>query len=232
MNNPLTMERSRTVRANRVTQLALVASAYAAFTVSTAKYPTQLEQLAGNVSSGVLYTSIGFANEVGELAELFDAEAMREDGDANRLDRYTKAWKELGDVQWYIARLCAEMPELPTFESMVQRAIQLTVDNPRELRVSGFDLQSALCAYSGRVLGVVKKMMRDGADWPLEKRAEKIAELRNFLQLSINISVEFAERTGPLVGCHGGYAAVLNDNKEKLSDRKDRGVLKGDGDNR
>lgn len=225
----LTLEGTRAVRANRVTQLALAAASYAAFTISTAKYPTDIAQLAGNVSASVLYTSIGFANEVGELAELFDSEAMRED---DRLERYQKAWKELGDVQWYIARLCAEMPELPTFESMVQRAMQLVTDDPRELRVSGFDLQSALCAYSGRVLGVVKKMMRDGSEWSLEKRAEKIAEMRNFLQLSVNISVEFAERTGPLVDCVGGYAGVLSSNQDKLQDRKDRNVLKGDGDER
>ena len=70
--------------------------AYANFTVSTAKYPTDIAQLAGNVSAGLLYTSIGLANEVGELAELFDREAL---SDANRIEQYAKAWKELGDVQ-------------------------------------------------------------------------------------------------------------------------------------
>ena len=225
----LSLQGSRAARASRVTQLALAAAMYAEFTVSTAKYPTDIQQLVGNVSAGVLYTSIGISNEVGELAEQFDAEAMRDD---DRAERYNKAWKELGDVQWYIARLCAEMPELPTFETLVSNAMQLLVDDPRELRISGFDLQSALSAYSGRVLGVVKKMMRDGADWTPEKRTEKIAEMRKFLQLAVNISVDFAERTGPLVNCPGGYAAVLDNNRDKLSDRKERGVLKGDGDER
>lgn len=224
----LTLNDSKELREARIEPARQSAEAYAAFTVTTAKYPTDIAQLAGNVTAAILYTSIGIANEVGELAELFDSEAMRDDG-SNRNERYAKAWKELGDVQWYIARLCAEMPELPTFESMVERAMQLVTDEPRELRVSGFDLQSALCAYSGRVLGVVKKMMRDGSEWSPEKRAEKIAEMRNFLQLSVNISVEFAERTGPLVDCVGGYAGVLSSNQDKLQDRKDRGVLKGDG---
>lgn len=226
----LSLESGRELRQERVTKTEAAASAYAAFTVSTAKYPTDIAQLAGNVSAAVLYTSIGFANEVGELAELFDAEALRED---QRGLRYAAAWKELGDVQWYIARLCAEMPELPTFESMVQTAMQRLADQEhREVRFSGFDLQSSLCAYSGRVLGVVKKMMRDGAEWTAEKRAEKVAEMREFVQLSINVSVEYAERTAALVGTESGYANLLRANSDKLQDRKDRGVLKGDGDAR
>lgn len=228
--NTLTLESARANKRQRTEKTVEAANAYADFTVSTAKYPTEIAQLAGNVSAAVLYTSIGLSNEVGELAELFDAEALREEF---RAERYRKAWGELGDVQWYAARLCAEMPELPTFESMVQVAMQrLDAQEMRELRVSGFDLQSALCAHSGRVLGVVKKMMRDGADWSAEKRAEKIAELHEHLQAVVSVSVEFAERTGPLVGCDGGYSNVLRSNADKLSDRKERGVLKGDGDNR
>lgn len=228
--NTLTLESARANKRQRTEQTVTAAATYAEFTVSTAKYPTEIAQLAGNVSAAVLYTSIGLSNEVGELAELFDAEALREEF---RAERYAKAWKELGDVQWYAARLCAEMPELPTFESMVQAAmLRLDSQDFRELRVSGFDLQSALCAHSGRVLGVVKKMMRDGAEWTAEKRAEKIAEMREHLQAVVSISVEFAERTGPLVGCEGGYVNVLRANADKLSDRKDRGVLKGDGDSR
>ena len=203
--------------------------AYANFTVSTAKYPTDIAQLAGNVSAGLLYTSIGLANEVGELAELFDREAL---SDANRIEQYAKAWKELGDVQWYAARICAEMPELPSFDSYVLRAFVAVTDTPSELRLSGYDVQSGLCAAAGIILGVVKKMMRDGAEWTPEKRDQKVTELSAALFQVISISVEFAERTGPLVGCSGGYVNLLRTNSDKLQDRKDRGVLQGDGDNR
>ena len=64
----------------------------------------------------------------------------------------------------------------------------------------------------------------------LAQRAEKIAELRGALAAVIAVSVEYAERTGPLVGCEGGYQKLLFDNREKLNGRKERGTLQGDGD--
>ena len=224
----LSLDTARESRAARVEPARVFAEAYSAFTVTTAKYPTDIVQLAGNVSAGMLYTGIGLANEVGELAELFDQEAIREEF---RVERYQKAWHELGDVQWYAARLCAETPELPRFDVLVQEGMQRLADAEyREVRISGYDLQSALCAHAGRVLGVIKKMMRDGATWSAEKRAEKIAELRGALAAVIAVSVEYAERTGPLVGCEGGYEKLLFDNREKLNGRKERGTLQGDGD--
>ena len=224
----LSLDTARESRAARVEPTRIFAEAYNAFTVTTAKYPTDIVQLAGNVSAGMLYTGIGLANEVGELAELFDQEAVKEEF---RVERYQKAWHELGDVQWYAARLCAETPELPRFDVLVQEGMQRLADAEyREVRISGYDLQSALCAHAGRVLGVIKKMMRDGATWSGEKRAEKIAELRGALAAVIAVSVEYAERTGPLVGCEGGYEKLLFDNREKLNGRKERGTLQGDGD--
>lgn len=224
----LSLDTARESRAARVEPTRIFAEAYNAFTVTTAKYPTDIVQLAGNVSAGMLYTGIGLANEVGELAELFDREAVKEEF---RVERYQKAWHELGDVQWYAARLCAETPELPRFDVLVQEGMQRLADAEyREVRISGYDLQSALCAHAGRVLGVIKKMMRDGATWSGEKRAEKIAELRGALASVIAVSVEYAERTGPLVGCEGGYEKLLFDNREKLNGRKERGTLQGDGD--
>ena len=226
----LSLDTARESRAARVEPTRIFAEAYNAFTVTTAKYPTDIVQLAGNVSAGMLYTGIGLANEVGELAELFDQEAVKEEF---RVERYQKAWHELGDVQWYAARLCAETPELPRFDVLVQEGMQRLADAEyREVRISGYDLQSALCAHAGRVLGVIKKMMRDGATWSAEKRAEKIAELRGALAAVIAVSVEYAERTGPLVGCEGGYEKLLFDNREKLNGRKERGTLQGDGDQR
>lgn len=209
------------------------AVAYAAFTEGTAAYPTSYGELTGNTSLGVgtLYCALGLGNEVGELAELFDQEAVAED---NRIERYQSAWKELGDVQWYTARLCIELGgQIGSFEGHVQRAYEaLKAEVRRELRLSGFDLQSGLCAHAGRVQGVVKKMMRDGFAWSDEKRADKMAELDAAVAAMVRLSVDFAERTGPLVGCEGGYVGLLRTNADKLSGRKERGTLHGDGENR
>lgn len=228
MSNPLSLGDSVELRNKRVVDTAVYAEGYAAFTITTARYPTEISELAGSVTAAMLYTSVGIANEIGELAELFDQEANRED---LRAERYAKAWKELGDVQWYVARLCAECPEVPTFDAFVMRAMQRLRDgNYRETRLSGYDLQSALCAHAGRVLGVVKKMMRDGRTWTATKRTEKIVELSSALQEIVNVSAEYAEHTGPLVGCEGGYERLLLDNRMKLSGRLERGTLQGDGD--
>lgn len=228
MGSPLSLGDSVELRNKRVHDTTVSANAYAAFTITTARYPTQITELAGNVTAAMLYTSIGVANEVGELAELFDQEAHRED---LRAERYASAWKELGDVQWCVARMCAECPELPSFDLYVMRAMQRLRDgNYRETRLSGYDLQSVLCAQSGRVLGVVKKMMRDGSLGAAAKREEKVIELSNALQEIVNASVEYAEHTGPLVGCEGGYEKLLLDNRDKLCGRLERGTLQGDGD--
>ena len=223
----LSLDSARETRLARIEPARSSAEAYAAFTVTTAKYPTDIAQLADNVTAGMLYTSIGIGNEVGELAELFDQEAIRDD---RRAESYAKAWGELGDVQRYIARLCAESPELPRFDELVRVAFQRLADaEHRELRISGYDLQSALCMHSGYVLGVVKKMMRDGATWNDTKRAAKLDEMRFHLQALVNVSVEFAERTGPLVGFDEGYHGLLESNRHKLSGRMERGTLQGDG---
>ncbi len=202
------------------------AAGYAEFTETTAKYPTTLSTVA--VTAGVLYVALGIGNEVGELAELFDEEAVKPD---YRADRYAKAWKELGDVQWYIARMCEEQKGLPPFAIMVRNAATRLADaHYREARISGFDLQSALCTHAGIVQGVVKKAMRDGMQWDEAKAAAKLEEMRNALQQMVNVSFEFAERTAPLVDCdNGGYVALLKGNRDKLADRKERGVLHGDG---
>lgn len=222
----MTLSLNRERRTSAISAAVQAATEYAEFTNTTAKYPTTLDTVA--VSAGVLYVALGIGNEVGELAELFDQEATKPE---YREERYVKAWKELGDVQWYVARMCEEHSAMPPFAILVQNAAARLADHHcREARISGFDLQSALCFQAGIVQGVVKKMMRDSHDWSTEKRIEKQTEMRKALQEIVNVSYEFAERTAPLVGCgEGGYAALLKSNADKLADRKERGVLHGDG---
>jgi len=212
----------------RVQRTTEAARAYAAFTVTTARYPTEIQQLAGNVTAAILYTSIGIGNEVGELAELFTPTHLL----THDKDRFAEAWKELGDVQWYVARMCAESDRLPRFDLMVMRAMQRLRDglhwaNPR---LTGRDLSILLCIQSGRVLGVVKKMMRDGATWDDNKVASKTAELTEALQEIVNLSAEYAEESGARLDFQGGYSALLESNRDKLSGRLERGTLQGDGD--
>ncbi len=65
---------------------------YQQFTESTAIYPEE---------HGVTYCALGLNGESGEVAEKVK-KAIRDDADLD-------AEKELGDVLWYLARLCDEL---------------------------------------------------------------------------------------------------------------------------
>lgn len=204
--------------------LRLAATNYVGFTEGTATYPRELKPNLG----GLIYCVLGLGNETGELAEVFEAAEL---GD-NRQAQYARGWKELGDCQWYAARICAELPGIMSFPMMVTAAEEryyALQHNEREI-ITGLDLSMRLSKHQGLVLGVVKKMLRDGDAWTPEKAAEKMTELETSLRNFIADSFYFAERTGPVVGINGGYVSLLRGNVDKLQGRVERGTLRGDGD--
>lgn len=75
---------------------------YQEATKKTADYPSG-DVLAG-VNAEVIYTGLGVSGEAGEVTEKIK-KAMRE-GEDEYLDQLED---ELGDVLWYIARLCDEL---------------------------------------------------------------------------------------------------------------------------
>lgn len=197
---------------------------YAQFTDKTATYPLEGKH------AGLVYCALGLGNETGELAEVFEVATLGDDRQA----QYQRGWKELGDCQWYAARICAELPCVKSFPMMVAEAEEqyLALEQSARDIISGLDLTMRLTKYQGLVLGVVKKMLRDGGEWSDAKRAEKMAELESNLGAFIFTSFYFAERTGPVVGFNGGYVALLRSNVDKLEGRVERGTLHGDGDTR
>jgi hypothetical protein len=207
---------------NNVTGLALrqAATNYVLFTESTATYPGVGEQ------GGLVYCALGLGNETGELAEVFEIPSEQ------RQAQYERGWKELGDCQWYAARLCAELPDIMSFPMLVSTAEEIYLGlGPDERNImSGLDLTMKLSKHAGLVQGVVKKMLRDGAMWSPAKAAEKMEELETSLSQFIAVSYHFAERTAPVVGINGGYVSLLRSNVDKLQGRVERGTLHGDGD--
>ena len=80
-----------------------------------------------------------------------------------------------------------------------------------------------LAGEAGEVCEKIKKIMRDQDGTLLVENAEEIAkELGDVLWYVANIACEINE----------SLADIAEMNLQKLKDRKDRGVLKGSGDNR
>lgn len=60
-----------------------------------------------NLWNGLAYCAMKLAGEAGELVQEV-AKAQRDDGYRVTADRYEALFKELGDVQWYVAMICNE----------------------------------------------------------------------------------------------------------------------------
>ena len=75
------------------------ASDYQLWTDKTAQYPKD---------AGVIYTTIGLANEAGEALGVVK-KMMRDDKGVLTEEKRTKLIAEIGDVAWYMARVCTEL---------------------------------------------------------------------------------------------------------------------------
>lgn len=182
----------------------LYANDYAMFTETTAVFPRQFDELPMDATPARLYLVLGLCDEVGEFASA----AL----EAERVD-------ELGDVQWYVARLCDEFIELPYFEGLVAAAADTTRGSAETSAVL-----FQLTYNAGRAAGVLKKIMRDGRQWTPEKFAEKIEVLKLALLHIVCASYDFAQARVP-----GGYEGLLSINRAKLEARKAANKLHGDG---
>lgn len=212
----LTKESSRRDAVDRIHNAAI---AFAAFTQTVATYPRE---------SRKEYVVLGACNEAGELVDALD---QNREG-AFDMAKYAKAFDELGDVVWYLARVPVEFALSASFGEMCLAAAMEIKDHPRESPVTCVELQLGLMKYTGLMAGVVKKMLRDGDVWNETKRKQKLEELERNLYEALKLVIEHTERTSPLLGIEGGFAHLLRLNTDKLQDRKERGVLKGDGDAR
>lgn len=116
--------------------------------------------------------------------------------------------KEMGDVMWYASALCSDLG-IKLSEAYEQPKVQLIPD------------VEALYKNAFRCAGRVKKILRGDTD-----REGKVKEVRGLVG-------DIVRRIEVLAAQYGSSLdEVCETNLDKLFDRKDRGVLKGDGDNR
>lgn len=177
---------------------------YLKLSSETAIYPQDCKQT---------YPSLGLADEVGEFLEKFIG---LENPMVLTLDQITDLGKELGDICWYISATARDsgvglINMLPSDLGEIHHNIRRHVKDPS---TAGYKM----VFEAAKVCGHVKKCKRDNAD----RRGQIGIHLFNLVYLV----AFFAD----LIGLDIEW--VMQENINKLFDRKNRGVLKGDGDNR
>lgn len=116
--------------------------------------------------------------------------------------------KEMGDVMWYASALAHDLG-IRLSECWDEPKVQLIPD------------VEALYKNAFRCAGRVKKILRGD-----DGREDKVKEVRGLVG-------DIVRRIEVLAAQYGSsLEEVCETNLEKLFDRKDRGVLRGDGDNR
>lgn len=154
------------------------------------------------------YTVLGLLSEVGELAEVFWEMC-------EQVEKWTRMKAEGGDCFWYVAAI-ADALKVPLQDVWDQR----TPISPYHYNDH---ILLRLNIVTGRIAGIVKKSIRDDGGVLREERKDQIVFLLGeVLQLLVNL----ADQTG------SSAAGYTQDNLNKLSSRKTRGVLAGSGDYR
>jgi len=153
------------------------------------------------------YPSLGLCGEVGELA------------DAINCCHDDNIKKESGDVLWYVANVASDcdvtLSEVCKRKTFRKHQSRLYWDND--------EASVELCVQAGIVAENVKKTIRDHAGVLQDKRKQAIVRA---LRKIVETLAEIANRNEfTLEEC-------AKENIAKLTSRKERGQLQGDGDNR
>lgn len=185
---------------------------YAAFCGTTAIYPQHV---------AAEYLALGLCSEAAECVELFVTEKRRD----TMLPLLIGS--ECGDVQWYVARMCATYGF--DYAELVHDAKRQWLPCPYAVDYS----LTQLSVEAGLVAGKVKKQLRDGAGWTGEQREDARQYIRERLVRIIGLSMRTADKLHVLgAQQYGSYDMLLVRNREKLNGRAKRGTLGGSGDNR
>lgn len=177
-----------------------------------ARYPG-----ANNKLAAMIYPAFGLIGEMGEVSEKMSAI----DGSISVTEHQELA-KELGDVMWYLARMCVETGT--TMRDVFERAVTRSAEEP-ELPPHAASM--VLSGRIGRVSERIKKAIRDDdVSFDESLPQSRLEALREDL---VTVASAYIELVSSL---RLTLDAVADMNLAKLTSRHERGVWKGDGDNR
>lgn len=187
---------------------------YCDFTGTTAIYPQHVASV---------YLALGLCSEAAECVELVYLNPLLGCvGDGG--GELSELGDELGDVQWYVARL-AHTYDIG-FSTIVNGAKRLYQPHGYDVE----DLLTLIAMKAGLIAGKVKKQLRDGDTWTDAQRAEAHQFIGYHLTGVILLTMYAANW---LYANHGveysSYDKVLTMNRRKLEGRQQRGALHGDG---
>lgn len=187
-----------------------IANNYLEFTRTTAIYPKDQAHA---------YLGLAICDEIGELVEkmlpfrsiVFSADRAIN----NKVGQ--GVLMEAGDVAYYIARCCDEYDH--DFDRMIADSQYIgEATLPCALDV--------LVIAGSKIAGREKKALRDGRSWDDDKRVQNEAVILDQLKIAWGALAAICKFFG------FSMEHVMFVNREKLEDRRDRGVIQGDGDNR
>lgn len=194
-------------------------SEYQAKARETAIYTEVKENIYPTQSSNIIYPALGLVGECGEVAEKIK-KLIRDDKGIMSPDREIAIAKELGDCCWYLANICCDTNlDLKMIHDMRGSSIQQ--------RTRQFDYYQLILCMNRHTTGVVTALEHLYYDSKGNLSAmSKYTEIPQHMSHILACIEEFARRLN--LTLENIYTANL----EKLAGRKNRGTLRGDGDNR
>jgi NTP pyrophosphatase (non-canonical NTP hydrolase) len=180
----------------------LILNMYQSGAVRTAIYPGTM-----------VYPTLGLCGEVGELI----AVVTKDIGMGDCGDELDSIEKEVGDVLWYVANIAEDMSTLLS-EVMGRENFAVCPE-----MWSNEEVLRELPIHAGVVAENIKKAIRDNDGDVSHARGKNILE-------ALRCLVTWLERLCSWYGISLEECAQLN--LDKLRSRKERGVIKGDGNDR
>lgn len=158
-------------------------------------------------SLGLTYCTLGLLGETSETVNLTGNEGTNED-----------LFFELGDCAWYTARMLVELETMMEGLGLEpgEGETNPMIQPPSE----------GMIVTAGRIAEHVKKMLRGDDEGSKEAKENRINKLLTLLDHYYVYLRRRAEDNG------FNFEEILQANVDKLDSRKERKVLKGDGDHR
>ena len=167
----------------------------------------------------MIYPGLGLVGECGEVAEKIK-KLYRDDNGILAEKRKEAIKKELGDCCWYLSNICSD-----TDSDLLTCYEMKSISQTNEIRGMEFP---QLVLHMNRCASVVAAALESwyySYDCRLGERSRFVSITHNITKILVSIE-ELAIR------CDCTLEDIYTINIEKLLSRKERGKIKGDGDNR
>jgi hypothetical protein len=195
-------------------------ASYWEFTSTTAVYPSE---------KSLEYVTLGLISEINEFAnDSFALLIGHQDGalevEESVLDlERTTLLLELGDILYYVTRLCIHLGYRSVKIFLVNAQNYLESKSNKSLEESDFfTTYMALNFASGTLAGLIKKYVRGDSNYQELSLLQVFCESYLFLLFLIIDELAY--------DLNSDLKTVMDDNTNKLTKRKNAGTIQGDGD--